>query len=241
MTKQFQLKLIVRRAPILASLQWFKHAWIIFKKAPLLWVQMCTTIVLISVFSQLHPILAIAGFLVSPFLTAGLYKAIAAVQQEQSVSFGWLFKPLQEPECRAILLRLGAVNMLVSIPLALLHQALLVQVEKQAVEGTTLLLFVILFSLCWMVFAYAVAIAYFLKEQRLLAVMQASFIACWRNIQALVVFGLLCAGLVLLTVPTMFLGLFLVLPLINIAFLLSFNEFFALQVKTGSDDAVLEV
>ena len=97
-----------------------------------------------------------------------------------------------------------------------------------------------LFSLVFMLFAYAVAIAYFLKEQRILAVVQTSFIACWRNVSALLIFGLLSMALVLLTLPTFFIGLIVVLPLLNIAFFLSFNDVFALQVKLP-DDGVLEV
>ena len=102
------------------------------------------------------------------------------------------------------------------------------------------LLFVMGFVLVWMIFAYAVAIAYFLKERRLLAIMQASFVACWRNIIPLMVFLLLSLVLIMLTMPTYFIGLLVVVPVLNIAFFLSFNEFFALQVK-ATDDAVLEV
>lgn len=91
-----------------------------------------------------------------------------------------------------------------------------------------------------MLFAYAVAIAYFLKEQRISLILQASFIACWRNMAALALFGLLSLGLILLTIPTMLLGLVVVVPVLHIAFFLSFNELFALQVN-AKQDGVLEV
>jgi uncharacterized membrane protein len=238
--KQFKVKLIVRRVNALASLSWFKQSWAIFMQAPLVWVLMFITLGVVAMLSQLHPLTAIVGILLNPFLTAGVYKSVVAVQQKQSIQFVNLFQPLQETACRAVFIRIAALNMLASIPLSVLAAELLEQHQQQAVSGALMLLFVMGFLLTWMVFAYAVAIAYFLQERRLLAIMQASFIACWRNITALVVFGLLSMGLIMLTMPTLFIGLLLVIPLLNIAFFLSFNEFFALQVKP-TDEAVLEV
>lgn len=240
MDKQFNVKLIVRRVSALASLSWLKQSWAIFMQAPMVWVLMFITLGMITMLSQLHPLFAIAGILLNPFLTAGVYKSIVAVQHKQKIQFVDLFQPLQEAACRAVFIRIAALNMLASIPLSVMAAELLQQHQQQAVSGGLTLLFVIAFLLSWMVFAYAVAIAYFLQERRLLAIMQASFIACWRNITALAVFGLLSMALIMLTMPTLFLGLLLVIPLLNIAFFLSFNEFFALQVKP-TDDAVLEV
>ena len=241
MDKQFRVKLIVKRAPVLASVSWLKQAWGIFMLAPLNWVLMFITLGVISLLSQLHPVVAVIGILLNPFLTAGVYKTVVVLQQKQSVSYSMLFQPLQEVACRAVFLRLAALNMLASIPLSSLAVALLQQQEQQLPPDMSLvLLFVIGFLVSWMVFAYAVAIAYFLKEHRILAIMQASFVACWRNIIPLMVFLLLSLLLIMLTMPTLFIGLLLVVPLLNIAFFLSFNEFFALQVK-ATDDAVLEV
>lgn len=240
MDKQFKVKLIVRRVNALACLGWLKQSWAIFMQAPMVWVLMFITLGVIAMLSQLHPLTAIVGILLNPFLTAGVYKSVVAVQQKQSIQFVNLFQPLQETQYRAVFIRIAALNMLASIPLSALAAKLLEQHQQQAISGGLVLLFVMGFLLTWMVFAYAVAIAYFLQEHRLLAVMQASFVACWRNITPLVVFGLLSMALIMLTMPTLFLGLLLVIPLLNIAFFLSFNEFFALQVKPN-DDAVLEV
>lgn len=240
MNKQFQVKLVVRRASALASLQWLKQSWHIFMQAPLVWVLMFLTVGLVTLLSQLHPFTAVIGMLLNPFLTAGIYKSVVTVQQQQAISYKDLFTPLQEPACRAILIRLAALNMLVSIPISLLAVRLMAQMEQQAVSAPLVFGFVIAFFLSWMVFAYAVAIAYFLQERRIFAIIQASFLACWRNIIALAFFALLSMLLIMLTMPTMFLGLLVVVPLLNIAFFLSFNEFFALRVK-ADDDGVLEV
>lgn len=240
MDKQFRVKLIVRRASALASLGWLKQGWSIFLQAPLIWILMFSTLGVIALLSQVHPFTAVIGILLNPFLTAGVYKSVVALQHKQKIHYSDLFTPLREPNCRAVFIRIAALNMLASIPLSSLAVELMQQQQTQSLEAPLVLLFVIGFALTWMIFAYAVAIAYFLQERRLLAVMQASFVACWRNITALVVFALLSLLLIMLTMPTLFIGLLLVVPVLNIAFFLSFNEFFALQVKP-TDDAVLEV
>ena len=240
MDKQFRVKLIVRRAPALAALGWLKQAWTIFVKAPLSWVLMFIILGALALLGQLHPLTAIVGILLNPFLTAGVYKSAVSVQQQKTIPFTDLFSPLGEVECRAVFIRLAGLNMLASIPLSSLAVTLMQQQQDNNLHMPLLFLFVVGFVLTWMIFAYAVAIAYFLKEQRLLAIMQASFVACWRNIVPLMIFLLLSLVLIMLTMPTYFIGLFVVVPVLNIAFFLSFNEFFALQVKT-TDDAVLEV
>lgn len=204
------------------------------------WILMFITLGVITLLSQLHPVLAVLGLMLNPFFTAGVYKSVVALQQKQKISYSSLFAVFKEPACRAVFLRLAAFNMLASIPLSSLAVSIIEQQQQGMLELPLVLLFVIGFVLCWMLFAYAVAIAYFLKEQRILAIMQASFVACWRNTTALTVFGLLSLLLIMLTMPTLFAGLLLVVPLLNIAFFLSFNEFFALQINS-SDDAMLEV
>ncbi|MDP5136863.1 hypothetical protein ORJ04_12985 [Rheinheimera baltica] len=241
MDKQFRVKLIVKRAPTLAAISWLKQSWVIFMQAPMTWLLMFITIGAIALVGQLHPLAAVISILLNPFLTAGVYKSVVMLQQKQPITFTDLFKPLSESDCRAVFLRIAALNVLASIPLSSLAMTLMQQHEaQQSVDALMLMLFVVSFLVSWMVFAYAVAIAYFLKEYRILAIIKASFIACWRNIVPLVVFGLLSLLLIMLTMPTLFIGLLLVVPVLNIAFFLSFNEFFALQVK-ATDDGVLEI
>ena len=240
MEKQFRVKLIIRRAPALAALDWLKQSWQIFVQAPLKWLAMLASIMMLALLGSLHPILMVVVIFLLPFLTAGLYKAIVAAQQQKPFDLTTLFSPLSEPGCRQVFIRIAALNMLANIPLSLLNAALVQQVEQKLVDLPTMLLFVAASVLVFMIFAYAVAIAYFLHERRVLVIMQASLTACWRNIMPLLVFALLSMGLIMLTMPTMFIGLLVVIPLLNIAFFLSFNAFFALQINP-QDEAVLEV
>lgn len=241
MNNQFRIKLIVRRVKVLASVQWLLQAWHIFKQAPMVWLLMFATLIGTAMLGSVHTLLNIAALFISPFLTAGIYKSIVAIQQQENIQYTDMFIPLQQPSCRMVFIRLAAINMLAAVPLSVLAQTLYTQQQAGVNDPWLLLLFVASSIVIWMVFAYAVAIAYFLQEQRLLAIMQASFVACWRNITPLTVFAGLCFLLILLTVPTLFIGLIVVIPVLNIAFFLSFNDFFALQVNTKPDDGVLEV
>ncbi len=223
-----KLQLVVRRAPLNAGLKWLQQGWQLFKQQPLLWIQLVFAIHFCSLLGALHPLLGIAAALLNPFLTAGLYSCIVARQRGASVSFAMLFQPLKEPACRAIFFRLAAANMLCSIPLTLLASELFVQAQAGHIDWWLTLAFVIGLSLVMMMFAYAVAIAYFLREQRLFAILQASLMACWRNVQPLTLYGLLAMALLSTGFPTLLLTWLLVLPLLSISFFLSFSEFFAL-------------
>lgn len=223
-----KFQLVVRRAAFTAGIKWLQQGWVIFKQQPVLWIQLVFSIHLISLLGMLNPIFGIIVTLLNPFLTAGLYACIVTRQRGQQVNFTMLFAPLKEPLYRAIFLRIAAANMLCSIPLTLLATKLYEQATSGSIDWMLTLLFVMLFSLVMMMFAYAVAIAYFLKEQRLLVILQASLLACWRNVSSLSVYGLLALALISTGVPTFFISWLLVLPILSISFFLSFSEFFAL-------------
>lgn len=247
MEKPFQIKLIIRRVKATAAIDWLKQAWDIFKQYPFVFIQMILLTLVLSFLVALNSITLILGVLASPFLTAGFYKAVVGVQQQQTIGIDWLFKPFSEVACRRILILIAALNFLISAPLVQFREQIFAALKLAQETGIQdpaitwqLLLLIIGLLLSSMLFAYAVAIAYFLKEQRISMILQASFIACWRNMAALALFGLLSLGLIVLTIPTMLLGLVVVVPLLHIAFFLSFNELFALQVK-AQQDGVLEV
>ncbi|MEH8016274.1 hypothetical protein MN202_03420 [Rheinheimera muenzenbergensis] len=241
MEKQFKVKLVIRRAPALAALAWLKQSWQILMQAPAVWLLMYLHMAGFMLLSMmLPPVTTFIGVLAMPFLTAGVYKSIVAVQQKKPISLLGLYQPFKEPGCRPVFIRLALTELFVSIPLIYLYALLQQQVIDGSISMPAVLLFAVWFSLTKMIFAYSVAIAYFLQERSVLAIMQASFAACWRNITPLALFSLLSMLLIMLTMPTYFIGLIVVLPLLHIAFFLSFNEFFALQIKP-TDEAVLEV
>ncbi|MCH8536956.1 MAG: hypothetical protein LAT66_04205 [Alkalimonas sp.] len=246
MQEHFSLLAVIRQRPALAAVEWIKQGWRLFVQAPWLWIQLLAFTLLVNLFASIHPLLTVVAFFLNPFLTAGLYKSMAGVQRGEAVSFAWLFKPLQEPEYRQVFLQLAALNLVISIPLSMLGQHLMVQLADQSLDLMQLLLFVAAYGLVWMMFTYAVAVLYFLPEKRLFPVLQASLVACWRNIVPLLLFGLLAFALALVTIPTMLLGMVVVMPLISIAFFISFQDIFAAEPGPPSqqppeDSDVLEV
>lgn len=246
MRDDFSLLTVIRQRPAMAALDWMKQGWRLFVQAPWLWVQLVAFTLLVNLLASMHPLLTVAAFFLNPFLTAGLYKSMVGVQQGERVSFSWLFKPLQEPAYRQVFLQLAALNLLLAIPLSLFGQHIMVQLSEQNHDVIQLLAFVATYGLVWMMFTYAVAIVYFSPEKRLIPAIQASLIACWRNIVPLLFFAGLALVLAVLTIPTMLLGMVVVLPLVSIAFFMSFQDIFPIDPgsftqQPPSDPDVLEV
>lgn len=241
MNKAFKLKLIIRRAPAQAALGWLKQAWAIFMQAPLVWLFIYLHMLGFLLLSMLLP--PISSFIVAllmPFLTAGIYKMVVALQQGKQISVVGLYQVFKEPQYRVVFIRLALAELVVSLPLVFMYASMVEQAEAGEFSMPLALGFAVWFTLSKMAFAYTIAVAYFLQQYSVVVVMQASLVACWRNITPLALYSLLSLALIMLTMPTLFIGLIVVLPLLHIAFFLSFNEFFALQVKS-TDDGVLEV
>ena len=241
MNKPFQLKLIIRRAPALAAIGWLKQAWALFMRAPVVWFLSYLHMLGFLLLSMLLP--PLSSFIVAllmPFLTAGIYKMVVAAQQGHTISVSGLYQVFKEAQYRRVFIRLALAELVASLPLVYMYALMLEQAESQSFSMPLALLFAAWFTLTKMAFAYTVAVAYFLQQHSVLVVMQASLVACWRNISSLTLYSLLSLVLIMLTMPTFFIGLIVVIPLLHIAFFLSFNDFFALQVKT-TDEGVLEV
>lgn len=225
---------LIRRRPVLSALYWIKQAWQLFTMAPWLWIQLLSFMLLLNLLGSMNPVLFIVTLFLNPFITAGLYSAIVAVQRGKTASFSWLFRPLQQAQFRPLFLQLAALNLLLAIPLSLLGEHVMQQLAAEQLVFSQVLLFVFCTAMIWMMFSYAVAILYFLPDKRLLPALMASLVACWRNLIPLLFFGAIGLALCLATVPTMLLGMFLVLPLLSIAFFISFQDIF--NVDPGSAD-----
>lgn len=238
--QKVQVKLIIRRVPMQAALSWLSKAWELFRQAPSTMIAMVAFMTVLGLVAQFHPVLGVLLVLVNPFLTAGFYKSIVLLQQQKEVNFQLMFSVFSEARYRRTFIRLAGANLLANIPLILLMDQLMEQTQAKAVEPLTALFFVAALSLVFMLFAYAVAIAYFLNEQRLQAILTASLTACWRNVGALTLFGMMAVALGLLGIVTFGFAFIVIVPVLQIAFFLSFSAFFALQLD-DSAPAVLEV
>jgi len=250
-----KLQLVVKRAPVTSANDWLKQAWQIFRVNPGLFIGINTFITVIG-FVSMVPIVGILVLFVMPFLQAGFYSVIVAAQQQKPLQFDMLFKPFQIVELRAPMIKMAAAQLLCTLPALYFLEQLGTNIKAGQIELAPLLLVVTLYMLSAMLFAYAVPIIYFLRENRLLPVIQASVTACWRNVLPLTLFAFLIVSLVfagliilllvgalsqqlgqILIVPM----LLILMPIITIAVFLSFSEFFALVISKEPPTEVFEV
>ena len=241
MEPKLQLQLVIRRVSLQSGIGWISQAWNLFKRHYAVLISMVMFTLGLGLAGQVNILLGILVQLANPFLSAGFYRAVVQMQKEQSVQFQDLFAVFRQAQYRRTFIRLAAANLLASVPLVLLMTEVLKQYEQGVVDPVLIFGAVAMFSLIMMLFAYAVAIAYFLNEQRILVILNASLTACWRNVAALSLYGLMAVALGMLAVMTFFIGFVVVLPVLQVAFFLSFSSIFALQVGPSQEQSTLEV
>lgn len=235
-----KLQLVIRRAPAKAALEWLKQGWSLMRSQMMLLV-MFWLMMSVSLLSLLHPFMAVISTLLSPFLMAGFYDAIVRVQQQKPLTLAMLWQPLQDSSHRAVFIRLAGLNILFAIPSQLLVQQQMPLWESGQANLLVLFALVALAAINAMFFAYAVPVIYFLREQRLWPVLQASYMACWRNMPSLTVYGIVSVLLVLTGPFTLMLTLIVILPWLAISFFLSFREFFVLTPARTEEASIFEV
>jgi len=150
---------------------------------------------------------------------------------------------------------MAVAQLLCSLPHLVLVEQFTESFKAGHVEIVEVLAIVVLYSLNLMLFAYAVPIIYFLRENRLWPVLQSSLLACWRNTLPLLLFVLMIMGILVLVsvvisllssivsfATVLFLpAMFVLMPILTIAFFLSFSEFFALVISKDEPTQVFEV
>lgn len=250
-----KLQLIVRKAPVTSAAEWLKQAWLLFKTNPSLFIGINAFIAVVGLLSFI-PFVGIAVLFIMPFLQAGFYSIIVSAQQQKPLQFEMLFKPFQITELRSPFIQMAAAQLICTLPSIFLAESLSTSLEAGQVELVSMLTVVMLYMISAMLFAYAVPIIYFLRENRLFPVVQASVTACWRNVLPLTVFAVLTMAVIIggmmiaaligvlakALVPILLLVFLLVtMPVFSIAFFLSFSEFFALVVSNDQPTETFEV
>lgn len=232
-----RLQLVVRRVKGSQALDWYRQGWQLMRNQPRL-IALCWLMYLLSFTPALiHPALSVLVNFLSTFLLAGFYQAIVNGLSGRTVQLDDLWQAFKQPASRLVLLRLAAVSVLCALPAQLAAEPLVAAVKDgQQIELTQLMLFVALQCINAMLFAYAVPVMYFLREGRILPVLTASFMACWRNVSALTVYGLVALVLLASGPLTFLLSYVLVLPLLSVCFFLSFRDIFALTPAPEDGD-----
>lgn len=211
------------------GLAWVGQSWQLFKEQSGLWMQTMAFIVGIGIAAQIlgqtTSLFVVIYAIVQPFLMAGYYDMVFKAKNGIKCQFGDVFIAFKDVRARRILLQIAMVSLLISLlASAMTAENLVALKEGQAIDAGSTLLYIIVSAVYLMFFFYAVPIAYFFHEQNMLTILKTSFQACWQNVWPLTLYGLIGFGLFVATVPTMLLGLLIVLPWLSIAFYLSFAD-----------------
>lgn len=250
-----KLQLIVRRAPFVSGNHWLNQAWQLFRLHPGLMIGMNAFIIFTSIAAAVIPVIGVLLFFVLPFLQSGFYAALVAAQQQKPVNFDLLFSAFKITELRAPFMTMAAAQILCSLPQMYFTNQIVTNFEAGNVAMLDVLAAVALHMINLMLFAFAVPIIYFLREKRLLPVVQSSLTACWRNVLplswyfllvttmlfgAIILISLLSSVLPfaqILIVPVML----VVMAVNSIAMFLAFTEIFALIMTKEQPSQMFEV
>ena len=248
-----------------AGLNWFKAGWELFKSQPGTFIFMHLFIGITSFIALLAPILQFPAALAMPFITAGFYKAMLKRQQGQKIEIFDLFSVFGEAGRRLMLFRLGLYHLFGGFILALITTSLfqdigepinaylkaveaqnvdLVEMHAQqiidSIQFSNIIVLVAAYSLYTMCFAYTIPLVYFSQNNSILECIKASLLVFWHNMAALGVFGLISAGLVLVSAFLSFIPLIFILPILYLGFFISFQAMFTPVVVINKDGKVSE-
>ena len=227
---------------------WWGEGWRIFVAAPALWIGITVVIVLIAVALNFIPFLGnLAQALLWPVFIAGLLLGCHALALGRPLEFQHMFAGFQEGRAGPLLI-LGLIAFAMSLAFALVilmvvfgamgfsgmaglmtGDPTLVVGSMLAGMGITALIAVpvalIAYGLFLMAWWFAPALVA-LNRADVLAALKASFDASWKNLGALLVFGLIFIGLAIVASIPFGLGWCVLLPVMFGALYASWREVF---------------
>ncbi|MFP4154231.1 MAG: BPSS1780 family membrane protein [Halothiobacillaceae bacterium] len=237
-----------------AGWQWIVEGWRLFASRPGALLLALIVMILVQLALSLVPFIgSLISMVVTPALVGGLYLLVDRIAQvrrdvavdplarEQGVPLSLLFDGLTEPARRGPLLSLGGLSLLVNFFLAVLlvttmslpeDPAILQEIDqeqlKAMIAGVSPWAWLLLFAgwALWMAaMTFAVPLAA-LGGQPALAALRQSLAAIAANLGAFLVFGLVSAGLGMLAMMPMGLGLILFVPVMVAAVYAAYQSVF---------------
>lgn len=226
--------------------EWIKLGFEIFKQSPLAWVGAFVVFSLISILLSLVPMLGgLLSSLLGPVLLGGLMLGAHAQSSGGYFRVGHLFEGFSGYAGRLLavgglyLLGIMVIAIVVGVIVGIAATAMtgidpstLDQQDPELMVATLgpVLLFALLLV---MLFAVPLIMAYWfapvlvvLEDMQPLAAMQLSFTACWRNIMAFLVYGLIAMVLLMVATIPFFLGLLIVSPILIASIYCAYRDIF---------------
>ena len=234
------------------AMGWLENAWRLYKRQPLVWSASIILVCFLSVaFMQVPVAGQVLNLLIQPFFILGVIVAVKASMKEESIGINHFVEPLTVSNLKRILgvvlfqaiggfLLMAAGIVVLGLFLGFAALASIAE-KREFANPIFVFLFmsiIFLFLIPMLLTAYAIPLAAF-KNLKTLDAIELSFQAMSKNAWPLTWSGLYCITAVFIgTVFTCFLGFFVMSPLIQIVFALSYFEIFPEEPKNLNERPV---
>lgn len=218
-----------RRVPAANGLAWIGCGWRHFSQSPLNWVAMTLIFGVLWLIISIVPLVNIISGVVFPIFSGGMMLACEQQRRTGTLAIGDLFAGFRQKTWPLALLGLISIGVMLAslIPfIATMGFGVVASIATSsggvdALGGVSIglmmlsLLFVVLVSCAmWMAMWFAPALV-ILQGLEPVAALKSSFIGCWRNPLAGLLYGLVLFIVLIIGAIPAFLGLLVVIPVMT--------------------------
>jgi uncharacterized membrane protein len=226
-----------RHLPAGYGASWWSEGWRVFAAAPFVWLGLVVILLVLMFLLVLIPLIGgIAQTLLMPVFAGGVMLGCNALARGEPLRIGHLFDGFSAGRFGPLVI-VGLVMLAAAIVLGLIVAAVVfasigiagltalaaltdptqIDIATLSSFGLSLLLVMLIglvgASLIAMAYWYAPALVV-LNGEEPIAAMRKSFAACWRNIGAFLIYGIIYIGLAIVATITFGLGWFVLAPMI---------------------------
>ena len=220
---------------------WIVHGFALFRRVPLGWIILCTTLLLIAATLSLIPMAGQFIFtLLSPVFLAGLMIGCRSLEQGGGLEFSHLFAGFRSNT--ASLITIGGIYLVGQVLILgvfmlvggdvlmglLLEGKRVDENELKSVSGDMLTasLVALTLSIPLMMAAWFAPLLVVFKDMPPLEAMRLSFVACLKNIIAFQLYAVILVMLTVIATMPYGLGLFILVPTLFTSIYVSFRDIF---------------
>ena len=227
---------------------WIVHGFALFRRVPLGWIILCTTLLLIAATLSLIPMAGQFIFtLLSPVFLAGLMIGCRSLEQGGGLEFSHLFAGFRSNT--ASLITIGGIYLVGQVLILgvfmlvggdvlmglLLEGKRVDENELKSVSGDMLTasLVALTLSIPLMMAAWFAPLLVVFKDMPPLEAMRLSFVACLKNIIAFQLYAVILVVLTVIATMPYGLGLFILVPTLFTSIYVSFRDIFVDTTDTA--------
>ena len=224
-----------------AGMRWVSQAWTLFKARPGLWIGMVLAVLLIMMVLSMIPGLNFVLSLGFGVIIAGFVISAYELDENQNLEFAHLFAGFQRNLGQLLLL--GVLYLAAILVIGIIAAVVFLVFggisggmgawmhADSSAWGAGMIMGLMLGCLVFLALVVPVAMAIWfapalvaLHAMPAIDAMKLSFQACWANIMAFLVYGLVLVGLSILALLTLGLGYLVLLPVIYITYYTSYRD-----------------